>query len=179
VDLILNPSASHFAFGKQEVRRRLVLEGSRGLRRELRIRESGRQRSRRAIYDGDALIATAGKVLAQAQRFSFRDHALISAVVDIDLTRVQHAALSASQPRVVSAPGECVTADFAFPVILPQASETSVEEWERSPALKEEEFARAIALGLFELLPQESLARVRGFRSAAARIPRPSPAWSG
>jgi NAD+ synthase (glutamine-hydrolysing) len=29
VDLILNPSASHFAFGKLEVRKRLVLEGSR------------------------------------------------------------------------------------------------------------------------------------------------------
>ena len=29
VDLILNPSASHFAFGKHEMRRRFVLEGSR------------------------------------------------------------------------------------------------------------------------------------------------------
>ena len=28
-DLILNPSASHFAFGKHAVRERLVLEGSR------------------------------------------------------------------------------------------------------------------------------------------------------
>src|SRR6185295_868648 len=29
VDIILNPSASHFAFGKLEVRKRFVLEGSR------------------------------------------------------------------------------------------------------------------------------------------------------
>ena len=29
IDVILNPSASHFAFGKQEVRERFVLEGSR------------------------------------------------------------------------------------------------------------------------------------------------------
>jgi NAD+ synthase (glutamine-hydrolysing) len=29
VDIILNPSASHFAFGKMEIRKRFVLEGSR------------------------------------------------------------------------------------------------------------------------------------------------------
>jgi NAD+ synthase (glutamine-hydrolysing) len=59
VDFILNPSASHFAFGKQEVRRRLVLEGSRAfgvgyVYANLLGNESGR-----AIYDGGALIARA------------------------------------------------------------------------------------------------------------------------
>ena len=33
VDVILNPSASHFAFGKLEVRKRFVLEGSRAFAR--------------------------------------------------------------------------------------------------------------------------------------------------
>ena len=160
VDLILNPSASHFAFGKQEVRRRLVLEGSRAFGVSYVYANLLGNEAGRAIYDGDALIATAGKVLAQAHRFSFADHALVSAVVDIDLTRVQHAALSASQPRVVSAPGECVFADFAFPLIAPERSEASVEEWERSPAIKEEEFARAVALGLFDYCRKS---RSRGF----------------
>jgi len=65
VDLILNPSASHFAFGKQEVRRRLVLEGSRAFGVSYVYANLVGNEAGRAIYDGDALIATAGKVLAQ------------------------------------------------------------------------------------------------------------------
>ena len=57
VDLILNPSASHFAFGKYETRQRFVVDGSRScsvtyLYANLMGNESGR-----AIYDGGALIA--------------------------------------------------------------------------------------------------------------------------
>jgi NAD+ synthase (glutamine-hydrolysing) len=160
VDLILNPSASHFAFGKQEVRRRLVLEGSRAFGVSYVYANLVGNEAGRAIYDGDALVATAGKVIAQAQRFSFADHALVSAVIDVDLTRVQHAALSSSQPRAVSAPGECVLVPFAFPTVPGFGPDPGVAEWERSAALKEEEFARAIALGLFDYCRKS---RSRGF----------------
>ncbi|HEX2671305.1 MAG TPA: NAD(+) synthase, partial [Polyangiaceae bacterium] len=160
VDLILNPSASHFAFGKQEVRRRLVLEGSRAFGVSYVYANLLGNEAGRAIYDGDALIATAGKVVAQAPRFSFASHALISAVIDVDLTRVQHASLSSSQPRVLNAPGECVRFDFTFPPVAGFADDPGVAEWERSPALKEEEFARAIALGLFDYCRKS---RSRGF----------------
>jgi NAD+ synthase (glutamine-hydrolysing) len=160
VDLILNPSASHFAFGKQEVRRRLVLEGSRAFGVSYVYANLLGNEAGRAIYDGDALIATAGKVIAQAQRFSFANYALVSAVIDVDLTRVQHASLNSSQPRVVSAPGECVLVQFAFPTVEVFAPDAGVAEWERSPALKEEEFARAIALGLFDYCRKS---RSRGF----------------
>ena len=160
VDLILNPSASHFAFGKQEVRRRLVLEGSRAFGVSYVYANLLGNEAGRAIYDGDALVATAGKVIAQAQRFSFGNHALISAVIDVDLTRVQHASLSSSQPRVVSAVGECVPVQFDFPSLDAFAPDAGVAEWERSAALKEEEFARAIALGLFDYCRKS---RSRGF----------------
>ncbi len=160
VDLILNPSASHFAFGKQAVRRRLVLEGSRAFGVSYVYANLLGNEAGRAIYDGDALIATAGNVIAQAQRFSFADYVLISAVVDIDLTRVQHSVLSSSQPRVTSAPGECVSVEFAFPELGPELPISRVDEWERSPAIKEEEFARAIALGLFDYCRKS---QARGF----------------
>ena len=60
VDIILNPSASHFAFGKFEVRQRFVIEGSRAfgvsyLYANLLGNEAGR-----VIYDGGALIASGG-----------------------------------------------------------------------------------------------------------------------
>src|SRR3712207_8304911 len=55
-----NPSASHFAFNKMEIRKRFVLEGSRAygvsyIYANLLVNEAGR-----AIYDGSALIASAG-----------------------------------------------------------------------------------------------------------------------
>jgi NAD+ synthase (glutamine-hydrolysing) len=160
VDLILNPSASHFAFGKQEIRRRLVLEGSRAFGVSYVYANLLGNEAGRAIYDGDALIATAGKVVAQAPRFSFASHAVISAVIDVDLTRLQHASLTSSQPRVLNSAGECVGFDFTFPPVAGFARDAAVAEWERSPALKEEEFARAIALGLFDYCRKS---RARGF----------------
>ena len=160
VDLILNPSASHFAFAKQEVRRRLVLEGSRAFGVSYVYANLLGNEAGRAIYDGDALIATAGKLIAQAPRFSFADHTLISAVIDVDLTRVLHSSLSSSQPRVVSAPGEGVQVEFAFPKLEAFDPDAGAAEWERSTNLKEEEFARAIALGLFDYCRKS---RARGF----------------
>jgi NAD+ synthase (glutamine-hydrolysing) len=160
VDLILNPSASHFAFGKQEIRRRLVLEGSRAFGVSYVYANLLGNEAGRAIYDGDALIATAGKLVAQARRFSFENHALISALVDVDLTRVRYAALSSSEPRVQSEPGECVAHDFSFPQLAPGAPEEGAQAWEQGAALKEEEFARAIALGLFDYCRKS---RSRGF----------------
>jgi NAD+ synthase (glutamine-hydrolysing) len=53
-----------------------------------------------------------------------------------------------------------VFADFSFPVVEPQVSALNVEVWERSAELKEEEFARAIALGLFDYCRKS---RSRGF----------------
>ena len=84
VDLLLNPSASHFAFQKHQVRRRFVLDGSRAFHvvyiyANLLGNEAGR-----AIYDGDAMIASGGQLLASGPRFSFRDFHVTSAVVDID-----------------------------------------------------------------------------------------------
>ena len=84
VDLILNPSASHFAFEKQEVRRRFVLEGSRAfgagyLYANLLGNEAGR-----AIYDGGTLIAQNGRILVEGPRFSFKDFQHCSAVLDVD-----------------------------------------------------------------------------------------------
>ncbi len=88
VDLILNPSASHFAFGKIDVRKRFVLEGSRAfgvhyLYANLLGNEAGR-----AIYDGGALIASAGQLVAVGSRFSFADWGVVSALVDLDATRL-------------------------------------------------------------------------------------------
>ncbi len=72
-DVILNPSASHFAFGKLAVRQRFVIEGCRAfgcayVYANLLGNEAGR-----AIYDGGALIAAGGRILVQGQRLGFHE----------------------------------------------------------------------------------------------------------
>lgn len=160
VDLILNPSASHFAFGKHWVRRRLVLEGSRAfgvtyLYSNLLGNEAGR-----AIYDGDAIVASDGVLVAEARRFGFTEGELTSAVVDIELPRLRHGSLSGFSPAVTDQPGSCVTADFQFPKLAPVPVAFSVRSWEQGEHVKEEELARALALGLFDYLRKS---RSRGF----------------
>ena len=71
-DIILNPSASHFAFGKFEVRKRMVIEGSRAFNVSYVYTNLAGNEAGRVIYDGGALVASAGRLLAQGPRFSYR-----------------------------------------------------------------------------------------------------------
>ncbi len=151
-DIILNPSASHFAFGKQEIRRRFVLEGSRAfgvtyVYANLLGNEAGR-----AIYDGGALIASGGRMVAEGRRFSFADFQLTSALVDIDATRQQRARISSFQPDVTEAGATAIASEFEFPTLKPAAHSAALPAWESGAAVKEEEFARAVALGLLDYL---------------------------
>jgi NAD+ synthase (glutamine-hydrolysing) len=152
VDIMLNPSASHFAFGKQDVRRRFVLEGSRAfgvayLYANLLGNEAGR-----AIYDGGTVIAQTGKILVEGTRFSFREHVLTTAVIDLDHTRSMRARLPSFMPDAKLESGVLVSRPFTFPPAAPEPPVGVLAPWETSPHLKEEEFLRAEALALFDYL---------------------------
>lgn len=152
VDLILNPSASHFAFGKHEVRKGFVTEGSRAfnvgyLYANLLGNESGR-----AIYDGDAMIAAAGKLVATGPRFSYTDWQVTSALLDIDVIRMGRVRLGSFRPEIIEADRGIIRGDFAFPTVEPEKSVALDVTWESSPHIKEEEFTRAVSLALFDYL---------------------------
>ncbi|TGE17601.1 NAD(+) synthase [Hymenobacter elongatus] len=92
VDLIVNPSASHFAMSKTDVRYNLVLNASRNfdctyLYANLLGNEAGRM-----IYDGEILIARNGHLLHRNQLLSFKE---------VDM--------------------ECVDVDFATPLARAEA----------------------------------------------------------
>jgi NAD+ synthase (glutamine-hydrolysing) len=148
VDVILNPSASHFAFGKTLTRERFVLEGSRAFNCAYVYANLLGNEAGRAIYDGDCFIASGGGLRAIAQRFSFAPWTLTSAVIDIERNRVGRARLASFTPnmddagvirslqrfshaRHESGLGTCVT---------------------RTVECKEEEFARAVGLGFFDYI---------------------------
>jgi NAD+ synthase (glutamine-hydrolysing) len=117
-DILLNPSASHFAFGKSEIRTRFVLEGSRAFSvgyvyANLLGNEAGR-----IIYDGDAMIASCGKLLAIGPRFSFADQLVTTATLDVQTIRLNRARTSSYRPLIEDTPDRVVSAaDFRFPTI--------------------------------------------------------------
>ncbi len=151
VDVILNPSASHFAFGKMAVRERFVLEGSRAfgvhyLYSNLLGNEAGR-----AIYDGGAMVASTGQIVAVGPRFSFADWGITSALVDVDAARLSRARTgSFAEPSEDSA--NCIRVPFKYPKCEPGTSRMHRADWETGSHVKEEEFARAIALALFDYM---------------------------
>jgi NAD+ synthase (glutamine-hydrolysing) len=159
VDVILNPSASHFAFGKQAVRERLVVDGSRAfgvtyVYSNLLGNEAGR-----AIYDGGGLIGTGGLLVARGKRFSFRGAVLTDAVVDIDATRTQRMQLASRVAEVGEDPAR-IEVGFALPETEPDGNPSPPETWESGDSLEEESFTRAVALGLFDYMTKS---RSRGF----------------
>ena len=160
VDILLNPSASHFAFGKSAIRRRFVLEGSRAFAVSYIYANLLGNESGRAIYDGGALIASGGELLASGPRFSYADFRLTTATIDIDRTRLSQARTASFQPRFDEQTGDRVVVPFEFPRVAPRATPPVGESWEDSPRWKEEEFARAVPLALFDYMRKS---RSRGF----------------
>ncbi len=160
VDIILNPSASHFAFGKYEVRKRFVLEGSRAFGVVYAYSNLVGNESGRAIYDGGGLIASCGKLLAEGERFTFADCHITTANVDIESARAAKLSSGSFRPNLEVAMNEVVQVDFDIPRNDRQSLSIEQATWERSPRIKEEEFTRAIALALFDYMRKS---RSRGF----------------
>ena len=150
-DILLNPSASHFAFGKFTVRQRFVVEGSRAfgvayLYANLLGNEAGR-----IVYDGGGLIASGGELVGRGRRFSFHDVELTSAVIDIDGNRREQARRGSHRPRH-DAEQQVIEHPFVWPARKPEAAPRPSRSWEDRGSVREEEFARAIALGLWDYL---------------------------
>lgn len=154
VDIILNPSASNFAFGKTQVRQRLVTEASRAysctyVYSNLLGNEAGR-----IIYDGEILIAQSGTLIARNRRFSFQPFQLLSTVVDIEHVHTQRKKSFNFRPEL---PMNLVALeDSAYVEAQPNQETVVMEPYES----KEEEFYRAETLALFDYMRKS---RSRGF----------------
>ncbi|HEX3600454.1 MAG TPA: NAD+ synthetase, partial [Lacipirellulaceae bacterium] len=177
-DVLINPSASHFAFAKQQIRERFVLEGSRAFCVSYAYANLLGNESGRAIYDGGTLIASNGKMLARGPRFSFADWLLTTTVIDVNATRRAKAetfpdslprASSEDEAAIVAArfeygdiaaplgtteffSGICGTAHRANLKNTPAPQVPGHPDWETGTYQKEEEFSRSLALALFDYL---------------------------
>lgn len=152
VDLILNPSASHFAFGKLQIRKQFVIEGSRAFSVSYVYSNLVGNEAGRAIYDGGALVASGGRLVAMGPRFGFADCYVTDAVVDVDATRTAQARTASFAPMLDADPRERVRVPFAWGDTPPEAASLEMPAWETGARLKEEEFTRAEALALFDYM---------------------------
>ncbi len=151
-DIILNPSASHFAFGKHRVRRGFVREGSRAFNVNYVYTNLVGNESGRAIYDGDAMIACNGELVALGRRLSFEDVTLTTATIDIDVTRMARARTGSFQPELDGDESDVIQVKFAWPECELESKDLSRDAWEDSPDIKHEEFTRSVSLALFDYM---------------------------
>jgi len=168
-DVILNPSASHFAFAKQQIRERFVLEGARTFCVSYAYCNLLGNEAGRSIYDGGTLIAMGGKMLARGPRFSFADWLLTTAVIDVAETRQLKAQnFEESLPQLPNEDRGTIRADFSCPQSNESLGTTKFASgitntrlptclpghpaWESGAYQKHEEFARSVSLALYDYL---------------------------
>ena len=135
LDIVLNPSASHFAFGKYKFVRELLLDTSKSEKLVYAYANLLGNEAGRVIYDGKGLIAQKGKILSEHKRFSFREFTVESSCASF---KVKSTADNKSE--------QVVELDFS---IEKECTSSGSKEVFLS---KEEEFTRAVSIGLFDYL---------------------------
>lgn len=84
VDLILNPSASHFSFGKTKLREDIVLSASEKFKCGYVYVNTLGNESGRIIYDGEIILAHHNHLTGKNKRFSFQNVDLLACHMDFD-----------------------------------------------------------------------------------------------
>lgn len=160
VDIIVNPSASHFAIGKYQTREQFVKEGSRSFGAAYVYANLNGCESGRAVFDGGNIIASNGEIIVRGERLHYKNVAMTYANIDVSENRIlqknnsQRANISEINRGVVEyfksmelkeryVPTSVMTDDFY---------RSPLNAWQRSKYLEHEEATRAVALGLYHWL---------------------------
>ncbi len=154
VDVIFNPSASHFAFGKADVREGFVRNGARAFGAAYVYANLLGCESGRAIYDGHAHIATPEALVARGPRLIFADVHVTGAEVDVQTLRANRAKRVGHRPDVEGGENEvvCSVGEAPEPAADAPPLATAQTPWvtKGDTHVKEDDFCRAVALGLFD-----------------------------
>ncbi|SMF54715.1 NAD(+) synthase [Pseudobacteriovorax antillogorgiicola] len=150
-EIIMNPSASHFAMGKYGTRETLVADASRAMQVHYVYSNLVGLENGRMIYDGGVLIGECGKIAARGPRFGFQESSLLIRDVDLDIARVgklnnRSFNLGMGTPLPLTVDGD------VFPIYenIPLQKDHLADV--RLPTNREEEFLQAEMLALFDYL---------------------------
>lgn len=157
-DLILSPGASHFAFGKQRIRRQIFKESSRRESNVYLFSNLCGNESGRLIFEGGSLVVQNGNLIAESQRLFFGDFQVCTSEIDFDASRSDRArnfrpSGNRSQKNRTEEDNR-IYLGIQFKERKPKIQRSIVE-----PSLSKEEesyvdFTRAVSLGLFDYLIQ-------------------------
>jgi NAD+ synthase (glutamine-hydrolysing) len=163
VDMIANPSASHFAIGKFQIRQQLIKESSRTYGVSYLFANLNGVDSGRAVYDGGCVIANSGQIVNQGPRFHHTPSEVITSVIRNSSSRVSKAITSQRYSEIqqnldnyiiklrTHNPAPVLATDspgFLSELTDSRTPANVIPAWETSPHLEHEEAVRAIALGL-------------------------------
>ncbi len=151
--LVLNPSASHFAFSRYETRKQLVSERSRAMQVFYAYANLVGLEAGSIIYDGSLLIADRGQVVRVGRRFSYEETELICADLDLDLIR-------SSQMRVRGlSHNDMAKENRGYSIQVPDYHWSPANQAmdivnlpDEAPLSKEEEFVFSVSLALKDYL---------------------------
>lgn len=154
-ELVVNLSASHFAFGKSRTRETLVCDASRAFQSYYLYTNLLGLESGRMIYDGDLLLGAAGKIQARAERFAIQEGGLLTADIDLDLARVAKLAQRSLIDQGGTPGGSAATSARGsslapLPSPLPPIAKRSLGIESDPFVNREQEFLQAEKLGLFD-----------------------------
>ncbi|EMY61436.1 NAD(+) synthase [Leptospira terpstrae] len=173
IDVLFSPGASHFAMGKQNIRRQIFTESSRNqcnlqVFTNLTGNESGR-----IIFEGGAIFASLGNLVKEGPRLTFTQFHVTSYSFDPMEIRAAKAR-SFRDPKPKLQVGEftkinlvtvtqAIGKDSLGFSVLDKRKETETNADENSNFIhlsSFEEFTRAVCLGLFDYLKKS---RTKGF----------------
>ncbi|MGP8305565.1 NAD(+) synthase [Vibrio sp. YIC-376] len=154
VEVIANPSASHFAIGKFLTRKRLVEESSRVYSACYVYSNLCGCESGRAIYDAGVMIAVDGSLVAKGERLHMSDVEVIT--TDINLSRSRIGQINNSQRYYEEHDfdiGSVIKVDLGKAIKTHKLPiKPLYQAWEESEFLEHEEALRAISIGLRDWL---------------------------
>ena len=96
VDVILNPSASHFAAGKYTTREQFIREGSRAFGVAYAYANLSGTENGTSIFDAGCLIASEGNIVSQGDRLNVSDVLINQTLVNVSANRVNRIVSSES-----------------------------------------------------------------------------------
>jgi len=136
-NLICNPTASHFSFGKNEIRKTIASKGSEIIHGTYIFANLLGNESGRTIFDGDAYIYQNGQLKADTDRFVFKEFNWTGCNLEIKASQ------STSQESIITIP---------FHPAAKAGNTIFFSEELNSSYTKEEEFARSISLALWDYM---------------------------
>lgn len=171
IDVLFSPGASHFAIGKQNIRKQIFTESSRNQCNLQVFTNLNGNESGRIIFEGGAIFASRGNLVSEGPRLSFSPYQITSYSFDpLEIRGAKARAFRESNPKIQREEIPKIQLKQKNNVepktsngftVLDKRKESGPDDSGNSVNLSSyEEFTKAVCLGLFDYLRKS---KTKGF----------------